>query len=65
MPALRALHPDPAIPILNVGPVHDKADEKTDRIGDDVALAPLDPFSVRAAYAAPLGAGGGHGPPSP
>ena len=35
--------------------MHDKADEKTDPIGDDVALAPLDPFSVRAAYAAPLG----------
>ena len=25
--------------------MNDKADEKTDRIGDDVALAPLDPFS--------------------
>ena len=34
-----------SIPILNVGPMNDKADEKTDRIGDDVALAPLDPFS--------------------
>ena len=34
-----------AVTILNVGPVHDKADEKTGRIGDDVALAPLDPFS--------------------
>ena len=44
-----------AVTVLNIGPVHDKADEKTDRIGDDVALAPLDPFSVRAAYAAPLG----------
>ena len=41
----RSCHPDPAIPILNVGPVNDKTDEKTDRIGDDVALAPLDPFS--------------------
>ena len=44
-----------SIPILNVGPVHDKTCQQSNRIGDDVALAPLDPFSVRAAYAAPLG----------
>ena len=35
--------------------MHDKACQQSDRIGDDVALAPLDPFSVRAVYAAPLG----------
>ena len=35
--------------------MHDKADQKTNRVGDDVTLAALDPFPVRAAYAAPQG----------
>ena len=34
-----------SIPILNVGPVNDKADQQSNRVGDDMALAPLDPFS--------------------
>ena len=33
-----------AVTILNIGPVHDKADQKTDGVGDDVTLATLDPF---------------------
>ena len=52
--------PDPEHrPILNTGPVDDEAGQesgqKTGGIGDAVALAPLDPFFVRAASAAPPG----------
>jgi len=38
-------HTGSTVTILNIGGMNDKSDQKTNRVGDDVALAALDLFA--------------------
>jgi hypothetical protein len=44
-----------AVAVLNVGGINPDREQAAVRVGHDVALAPMDLFAVRGAYAAPPG----------